>query len=227
MPRSDEEIKQDVLNQLDWDSRVDASRVRVEVRDRIVKLRGEVPSRMAQTAAFVDAAYVPGVADVENDTRVVFPAVAQVPPPHEIEKNIEAMLACNAYINRADIRVIYDKGVATLEGSVDAMWKKGYAEDLVAHARGVAAIDNKLSVVPTRGFLDQSIAEDITAALDRNTLIRAEDIRVEVEAGVVTLEGLASTGQGRQAAVDIARHTSGVVNVRDRLDIASPLKASR
>ncbi|MFW6153885.1 MAG: BON domain-containing protein [Planctomycetota bacterium] len=42
--KTDEEVKTEVVEELRWDSGVDASKVQVEVDDGVVKLSGHVPS---------------------------------------------------------------------------------------------------------------------------------------------------------------------------------------
>lgn len=44
MIRADEEIKRDLVDELYWDYRVDASNVKAEVSDGKVRLTGTVPS---------------------------------------------------------------------------------------------------------------------------------------------------------------------------------------
>ena len=61
MPRTKEEVKQDIVEHLAWDARVNAAEVDVEVRDGTVTLRGTVPSHRARTAAVEDAERIRGV----------------------------------------------------------------------------------------------------------------------------------------------------------------------
>jgi hyperosmotically inducible protein len=227
MTRTDEQIKKDVVDQLYWDSRVDASKVSVEVNDHVVTLMGELPTQLARSAALMDVSVVPGVVDVQNHATVVFPSVAEMPPPDQIQTNIERLLGTNAYIRPADIRIVFDNGVVTLEGTVDAMWKKDYAQDLVAHVHGVAEVHNRLGVHHGKSILDRTIAEDITAALQRNVLVDAEDIQVDVKGGIVKLRGMVPTWQARRIARDTALYTSGVVDVHDELKVSTLLTSNR
>jgi osmotically-inducible protein OsmY len=110
-----------------------------------------------------------------------------------------------------------DNGIVTLEGSVDALWKKVHAEEIVLNLTGVLGVDNHLTVVPAKKFADQAIAEDIMAAIDRNLLINPDAVVVKVENGVATLTGAVATPAVRRAAYEAAIYTSGVVDVRDEL----------
>lgn len=55
MARTEEQIKRDVVDQLFWDIRVDASDVTVEVSNGTVTLRGTVPTYLAAKAAIDDS----------------------------------------------------------------------------------------------------------------------------------------------------------------------------
>lgn len=69
--RGGEEIKRDVEEALYWDTWVDADKVTVEVKDRVVTLTGAVNSDTEKTAAGEDAWSIPGVAAVQNHLAIV------------------------------------------------------------------------------------------------------------------------------------------------------------
>ena len=69
--RSDRDLKQRVLREMKWDSRIDWASINVEVNDAVATLTGAVPS-YAQKIAAQDAAHrVAGVLDVANDIEVM------------------------------------------------------------------------------------------------------------------------------------------------------------
>jgi osmotically-inducible protein OsmY len=105
----------------------------------------------------------------------------------------------------------------TLDGAVDAFWKKLRAEALASNVSGAVSIDNQLNVIRAKDFIDQDIGEAITEALERNALVEAQDVDVIVEDGVVTLAGTVPTRTARQAAYNAARYTLGVVDVHNNL----------
>jgi hypothetical protein len=69
--RTDEEIHQDVLDELDWDPEVDAKDVGVTVHDGVVTLTGTVDSFLKKWAAERAALRVEGVRAVVNHIEVV------------------------------------------------------------------------------------------------------------------------------------------------------------
>jgi osmotically-inducible protein OsmY len=222
--RTDEEIKKNLIDQLYWDSRVDASRITVEVNTGKVKLSGTVPSYWARRNAERDAWAMPGVIVVDNQIHVG--GLATTPSDDEIWSDIETVFRWNPDINEADIKVSVEGGWVTLEGTVDTLWQKYRAEDLATDVRGILGITNKLSVVPTEDIVDEKMAGEIVAALDRDVNVDINSVDVRVENGVVTLSGTVPTWKARLDAYEKAVFTKGVIDINDNLviqgELASP-----
>jgi len=217
--RSSEEIKKDVVDQLYWDSRIDASSVKVEVSDRKVALTGKVPSYTAKLAAETDTLTIPEVASVTNNLEIHHPAGVKLPTDIEIQGNVVNSLIWKTNIDSTNIDVAVDKGIVTLKGSVPSYWQKILAEELAYDMMGVLSTINKLTVVPTENIIDESIAKAITASLDRNSNIDVDSINLKVEEGVVTLSGKVPNWAAYYDAVNSASHTVGVINVINNLNI--------
>lgn len=192
MIRTDQEIKRDLIDELYWDYRVDASDVKAEVSDGKVTLTGTVPSYSARSAAAAAAWGIDGVGGVTNLLTVRFPPTYVVPTDAEIKTSAERTLAWNPDVYSADIDVTVSGGVVRLEGTADAYWKRWKAEDLISNLSGVVDVENHLTVVPSGSFLDKDIAKDIEAALERNQYVDAEKVTVKVGDGEVTLTGTVS-----------------------------------
>jgi osmotically-inducible protein OsmY len=217
MIRTDQTIKKDLIDELYWDYRVDASDVKAEVSDGKVILTGAVPSYSARSAAATAAWGIDGVSGVTNLLTVRFPPTYVVPTDAEIKISAERTLAWNPDVYSADIKVTVLAGVVRLEGTVDAYWKQWKAEDLVSNLNGVVNVENHLAVVPSESFLDKDIAKDIEAALERNQYVDAENVTVQVEDGKVTLTGTASSYYARGKAYDAAAFTPGVLEVDNHI----------
>ena len=215
--RTDEDIKVDVINQLKWDARIDASDVSVTVDNGKVKLDGNVASMTAKTSAADDAFLVDGVLSVDNTLEVEFPEAKTVPTDEDIKANVVAALSFDSDLESYKIDVTVDKGWVTLEGTVNAYWEKVAAENEALDVNGVIGVSNNLGVVPTDDYVDQNIAEDIVNALERNVHVNAEDIDVKVEDGEVTLDGTVKTYTAKNAAFDSALYTPGVISVNNRI----------
>lgn len=225
MTRSDELIKNDVVEQLTLDDRVDASRVTVEVGNGTVILSGEVSSYFARSAAQNDALKIVDVRRVVNQILISPPSGAPLSSEStltdiEIENNIKEKLADYPGINLPDMEVVVNDGAVTLRGTVSAYWKKMHAVDLVSGEPGVVYIENLLAVVPTEDYYDQEIANEIVFILGRTVDVKPDEITVKVEGGKVLMSGSVPNRAARQLAYEAAWFTPGVVNVEDRLSVS-------
>jgi osmotically-inducible protein OsmY len=215
--KTDEGIAKDVVDSLYWDSRVDASKVAVIVEDGIVTLSGTVSSFSERAAVLEDAWVITGVQDVKNKLQVDFRT--EVPSDREIKSNIERAITWDNDLYPFDIQLSVETGWVTLEGTVDAFWKKVRAEDLAFSMRGMVGVTNKIAVVPTQTIADENIAESIVNALDRNVNVNVDNINVYVENGIVSLNGTVPSWSAKRAAYDTARYTSGVKEVNDQIKV--------
>jgi len=68
--RSDRDLKQRIIRELKWDSRISWAAINVEVTDGVVTLVGTVPTYVQKIAAQEAAHRVQGVLDVANDIEV-------------------------------------------------------------------------------------------------------------------------------------------------------------
>jgi osmotically-inducible protein OsmY len=226
MARADEHIKKDVVDQLVWDGRVNAADVTVEVQGGAVTLNGTVPTYRSRAAAETAARDIAGVIEVVNDLSVRYPGGVTLPTDPEIEEMVRTRLSWSPDVDTSKVDVEIEEARVTLDGSVNAYWKRLLAEDLVSHVRGVVSIDNRLAVVPTEDVVDETIAEDVVGALERSALVDAEDVTVSVESGIVRLSGTVPSWPAREAAYAAALYTAGVVDVRDELAVAEPAEVS-
>jgi len=64
---------------------------------------------------------------------------------------------------------------------------------------------------------DAAVTVKIGAQIQGQDELRGADIRVSTQDGIVTLQGMVRSEADRQRALEIARTTTGVVSVADRL----------
>jgi hyperosmotically inducible protein len=141
------------------------------------------------------------------------------------EKQIQANLQSDRDLanNRIDVQV--SDGVATLKGTVDSDTERRKAVSLASVA-GIRVVDDQLKVESVgleATVTDGAITTKIKGQLLANTDLRKADISVTTNNGVVTLTGAVPSVELRQLAVDLARHTGGVIRVDDQMRvIANP-----
>jgi hyperosmotically inducible protein len=115
-----------------------------------------------------------------------------------------------------------DKGLVTLTGKVTAPEKKTDIERRVASVRGVAEVNNQITVLPASGADDDlriRIADAIynNPSFDRYAGLPNPPVHVIVEHGRVTLEGMVDTEADRLAALSIAGRAGAFGKVEDQL----------
>ncbi len=207
----DEVIKKNVVDQLYWDDRVDASDIKVEVDNGIVTLEGTVPNLKIRERAYNDAFLIDGVKTVVSNLNVSYQGV--VPTDLELESDIKNTLLWNPDLDSTKIGVTVKEGIATLKGTVDAHWKKRAVDRNAANVLGVVSVLNEVAIVPSQKAADEIIAKDISDAFWRNANIDPEEIEVKVNDGVVELSGRVPTWYVKNEVIDTASFTPGVLEV--------------
>ena len=131
--RSDDDIRDSVLLELEWDPKITSNDVAVAVKDSVVTLSGFVHSYWEKDAAEKAAKRVYGVRGVANDIEVKLPSTRTDP---EIARDAVHELETHISIPNENIKVIAKNGWVTLEGTVDWQYQKVLAESAVKKLRG-------------------------------------------------------------------------------------------
>ncbi len=213
-----DEIKSDVVEALSRDGRVHSARITVVVENGRVILSGDAPTLYTIQTAMEVAACVQGVHSVHSELRVSRPPAG--PSDAAIRNYAEQILRWNASISAGRIGVRVDAGVLTLEGEVDAYWKRSRAELLMLDIEGIVGVINQLAVVPELVPQDQVIAEDVKFAIERRTCRQQDSITVEVSQGLVTLTGHVPSLWSKHNTPHLVESILGVKGVIDNLVVA-------
>ncbi len=216
---TDEYIKQNIVDQLVWDNRVDANDIKVMVEEGVAKLEGTVPNIITKTNAEKDAFQVEGVQMVENHLNVSFHTGETRPQDSLIATNIENKLLWNNQIDESDIQVTCLNGIVTLSGTAPSYWQKKLAEDIALTSDGVMMVRNDISVKIVKSAIDADIEKDIKKAFQRSVIIEEDKIDVHVKNGTAILTGVVPFYAMKREALDIAMFTAGVIDVRDEIGI--------
>ncbi|KMQ51213.1 Osmotically inducible protein Y precursor [Chitinispirillum alkaliphilum] len=215
---TDEEIKKRIVDQLFWDSRVDASDIHIEINNSHVTLHGTVPTSFARKSAESDAWAVPGVETVEN--RITVQLDSPVPSSaRELKDNIRNAFNWDPALAGEDLIISLEEGVVVLEGAVGHYWQKQKAQEKAKNIAGVIVVDNRIAVTPTHDIMDEIIAQDIINALERNIDIDIDLIDVKVEKGKVTLSGKVPDFHAYKTAENVVHFTTGVIDLQNDLSI--------
>lgn len=218
--KTDQQIKKDIVDRLKYDSRVDASNIKVKVDAGKVTLSGNTLTYSEKIAASDIAWYVSGVTSVEDQLTVEFPSTYTVPSDSDIKSNVNQMLDWNTDIDSDSIDISVTSGLVTLEGSVPTYWQKLQAENDAGRVNGVIGVTNKIAVVPTEEISDEIIGERLMDRIEQNAPAYVDEVNAKVEDGGVTLSGSVPTFAIWDDIFTTAVNTIGVTEVEDNINIS-------
>lgn len=148
-----------------------------------------------------------------------------------IHGSAQTSLMLNTNLNAFRISSSVEDGVVTLEGEVETSTDKALAEELVEGIEGVSRVDNNLEIRNEESdddddnggvgatLNDGRIFTVLKSRLLMSGDVSGRDIEVEVDNTVVTLTGDVETSSERDLAIEMARNTNGVSDVRDNLRV--------
>ena len=215
--RTDQEIQQDVLRELQSDSRVDGAEIGIEVSGGIVTLTGTVDGESRQHAARDAAHRVVGVLRVADEIQVHSLAVARR-TDGDIARTVRLTLEWDPFLPDKKIRSTVSEGRVRLEGEVSTSREKEDAERVVRVLAGVQGVDNLLTVCPSR-VDPQVLRRSIEDALELEAEREAERISVNIDGDTVTLEGKVRTWPEKNSVLGTVSHAPGVHEVKDHLAV--------
>lgn len=215
--KTDAQLQREVIEELDWDTRIEATGIGVEVKDGIVSLTGSVDS-WAERQSAQDAAHrVSGVLDVVNDVQIKLPGSLERDDA-DIARAVRHALEWDVTVPHERIRTTVSRGVVTIEGTVDFWAHHDDAERCVRNLAGVVEVRNLIAVEPQLANVSaQTVRAAISAALARRADKAARGVHVAIVDGKVTLTGEVTTRLERSAIEDAVRHTPGVQKVDNQI----------
>ena len=215
--RSDKDLKQRVMRELKWDSRISWASINVEVADGIVTLVGVVPSYVQRIAAQEAAHRVVGVLDVANDIEVR-PTDSFVRTDSEIAGAVRNALEWDALVPNEQIQSTVSEGWVTLEGQVDYWRERTDAERAIKRLAGVVGVINNITI-RKQVLNERQLRDEIEFALERRADREAERLRIEIHDGAVDLWGRVHSWQEKRAVIGSIAHAPGVTQLKDHLRI--------
>jgi len=213
--KTDAQLRQDVIDEIERDWRFKPAEVGVEVDQGIVTLTGTVSSYAKLVAAADIAAEIAGTKGVANELTVRTPGIG-VMNDTELASAVRTALKWDVDVPDEKLEVIVRNGAVTLKGSVDYWYQKKAAADAIVNLAGVAAVNNYITIVPP-ALSDRDIRVNIEKALERRLPLAARHITVDVKDGYVTLTGNVQFYGDRLQAGKAAWMAEGVRSVENKL----------
>ncbi|SFN47202.1 BON domain-containing protein [Dokdonella immobilis] len=214
---NDKELRQLVLDELEYEPSLDAADIGVTAENGVVTLSGYVTDYSQKVAAERAAWRVRGVRAIAQKIEVRL-AGDKRQHDDEIAQRILSIFAWNTLIPENKIRAKVSDGWVTLSGHVDWHYQRGAAESEVRKLSGVKGVTNEiqLTVAAQQGDVKRRIED----ALRRYAEIEASDIRVDIKDGsTVHLEGRVDNWGERSAVERAVWSAPGVRNLVDNLVI--------
>jgi osmotically-inducible protein OsmY len=213
---TDRQLKQDVLDELDFEPSVNAAHIGVAVENGVVTLTGHVSTYAEKVAAERATRRVKGVRAIAQEIEVRFPSEKKT-ADDEIAKRALDILRWSLIPSDA-IQLTVLNGWISLHGEVEWQYQKQAAEDSVRRLSGVVGVMNSITIKPRASV--PNIQQKIEEALKRHAEIEAKSIRVSVrDGGNILLEGKVHNWEEREAVENAAWSAPGVKLVEDRLTI--------
>jgi osmotically-inducible protein OsmY len=211
---SDSAIKQDILDELEFEPSVDATTVGVAVHDGVVTLSGWVEAYSQKLAVERAVTRIKGVKAIAEEIEVR-PAVHVGISDDEIAERVVSALRWSTLVPDNRLMVKVENGRVTLSGNLDWAYQKQGALDVVLGLRGVRDIVDLIELTERVALKDVKTA--IEGALRRNAELDERAIDVAVAGNRVTLEGRVRSWRDRRAAEAAAWSVRGVTKVVDQL----------
>jgi osmotically-inducible protein OsmY len=216
MLRTDTELHQDIVAELNWEPSLRNDDIALGVRDGVVTLAGIVDSYADRWRAERVASKVRGVKAVVDEIEVKLPSGSTRTDPDIARAALDA-LTWNISVPHDRIKVKAEKGWLTLEGDVDWYYQKEAAERAVRYLSGVKGVSNLIAL--RSRAVPADVKQKIKDALQRGAQFDAEHITVDVQGNKATLRGTVRSFAEMRDAERAARNAPGVLEVENRLTV--------
>jgi len=215
---NDSELRQDVIDELEFEPSIDAADIGVAVEDGTVTLTGHVRTYSQKRTAENIVKRVKGVRAIAQEIEVRTIG-SHITADDEIAKRAVNSMLWNSSVPRDSVQIKVENGLVTLSGKVKWYFERLAAEKAVRDLTGVKGISNLISIEPSVSPTD--VRQSIENALRRDAELEAKRIHVKVEDRKVILDGKVRTWAERDAAERAAWAAPGVSSVVDHIAIGA------
>jgi osmotically-inducible protein OsmY len=137
----------------------------------------------------------------------------------DLKHDVEAELEWDPSVDARRIGVSLSDGVLTLAGEVSTFAQKWNAERAAERVSGVRGIANEIEVKLIDEVTDSDLARRAVNALEYNSLVPHDAVKVKVEHAWITLKGEVTHDYERRAAERAVRYLPGVRGVSNLIAV--------
>lgn len=138
----------------------------------------------------------------------------------ELRQDVECELEWDAGIDARNIAVTAKNGVVRLTGEVPSFSEKWHAENIAKRVADVAGVANDIEIKLLGDRTDTDIAQAATLAIQLDSRVPSDRVKVVVKHGRITLEGEVDFYDQKAAAESVVRHLAGVTGVTNSIAVA-------
>ncbi len=214
--KTDKQLQHDVIDELEWEPSIDASKIGVTAKEGVITLTGDVSRYSEKMEAEKLAKSIAGVKAVANDIEVRLPGASERNDTEIASAAINA-LKWHASIPNEKIQLTVRNGWVTLDGEVDWQYQRQAARDAVCYLTGVKGVTNNITLKA------QPVARDIKTKIEtafkRKAEVDANHVHVDTAGRKVTLRGDVASWSEYSEAERVAWAAPGVADVDNELTV--------
>ena len=211
------EQEKQVQDRLSWNNEIDESQISVSVINGNATLKGCVTTYPEKVLAEIEASMVVGIKSINNEIEVKFSEKLGKQSDKDVEEAMYCLLDANSEINTNDVKVTVKEGIISLEGKVNSLWKREKIQKMASQIKGVNSIKNNILIKPSKKISDEKIKDLIGKSLKNSVRIDSENVKINVEDGVVIVSGVVSSFVEYEAIIEIITSTNGVLDSKNQL----------
>lgn len=212
----DQQLKADVLAELDWEPSVTQAHIGVTAKNGVVTLLGHVGSYMEKYAAERAAYRVKGVKAVAEELKVEL-ADHFKRTDEDIAAAALSRIQWSVAVPSDAVKVKVENGWVTLTGNVEWKYQKDNAASDIRALMGVVGVSNEIAVRPKVDA--KNMKDNIMHALHRSWF-DPNQIKVKADEGEVTLTGTVHSWPDYDLASSTAWSAPGTTSVQNNIAVA-------
>jgi osmotically-inducible protein OsmY len=139
--QTDTDLARAAANAITWNSALPQDRLKVEVNDAWLTLKGEVERDYQRRSAETSVRQLRGIRGITNDITITVQL-----EPDDLKQRIENALRRQAQLDANRISIQASGGEVTLRGNVGSMIERRVAENATWNAPGVHAVHDYIAV---------------------------------------------------------------------------------